>query len=237
MPAQNEAESNVCTGNEAREMNETPTPSLRVEVVGGESFDSLSSLSSLESHTLLPSLSTHLKKEKEKKSAAETGGRRGKPAHRAAVLALVQDLEAEGRVILCDERLPRVLATKAGQVWAVAPVHLRPDRRPGKGRWHWSKTHASVRRQWTHLDGVHTYLVGPVPAHEAFRTEFARLKAEGWRIIRLARKCPDALLVRPTGKIVAVDAMTTRDEYSLRRKRESYSMFDEVVLRTIGGAP
>lgn len=227
------------TGTEPRENAGTPTPALPVGRLGGEPVTSPLSLSTLVEPT------NQEKNEKRSASDAdfstgwETKGplpwsRLGSAEHQKLLARLLSELACEGRIFHCQERMPPALAVKNYQVWGVAPRHLRPEKRPAKGQWHASKTIAAVRRQWPHLDGVHVYDVGPKVATEAFQFECSRLMQDGWRLIRVGRKCPDAILLHHDGRLAAVEALRIRQdaphtfERRVQAKREAYAMFDEV---------
>jgi len=75
---------------------------------------------------------------------------------------------------------------------------------------------------------------------EVLSDMIADLEEEGYRVIRLAGKSPDAIAVRDQYEIHAVEVLgkTHRKgrgwhtSWSYKQKKKDYSMFDEVMIRT-----
>ena len=68
-----------------------------------------------------------------------------------------------------------------------------------------------------------------------------KLKSEGWRVINLDNKSPDAIAIKD-GKVVAVEVLgfirkhkkgrgnPKKNCYSLKDKKLTYSMFDDLII-------
>lgn len=75
--------------------------------------------------------------------------------------------------------------------------------------------------------------------HETELQEFIqRMRSEGKKIIDLAGKSPDAIMVKD-GKLIAVEILPSRfskskqkwvHSWSYKEKKEIYSMFDDVII-------
>lgn len=162
----------------------------------------------------------------------------GSQQHQALIGKVAAELAAKGRVILCAERLPRILAIKDGQVWAVTPRHLRrAGKSAGKGKWLHSKSIAATSRRYPRLDGVHVFTVrGADDASRAADEKVAALQDFGWRVLKIGNRCPDALLLEPDGKLIAVEALLVRPDgsrnWTRRAKEQSYAVFDGVHIVT-----
>lgn len=81
--------------------------------------------------------------------------------------------------------------------------------------------------------------------HEALLKKTIReLEAEGWRVVDLEGKSPDAVAAKD-GKIIAVEILGQRwipgtgwkQRWTYKAKKENYSMFDDVVIKVFKRVP
>lgn len=77
-------------------------------------------------------------------------------------------------------------------------------------------------------------------AHEdALRDEIERLESEGYRVINLDNKSPDAIAIKD-GRVLAVEVLGQkrvknkgwRGSWTKMGKRQIYHMFDDVIFKT-----
>lgn len=73
------------------------------------------------------------------------------------------------------------------------------------------------------------------------REEIERLKNEGYRVIDLERKCPDAIAIKPNNvEVCAVEILSMSYNYGIKgykakwtvkAKKTIYHMFDKVIIK------
>lgn len=78
----------------------------------------------------------------------------------------------------------------------------------------------------------------PGPEHEVALTKIiSRLESEGYRVVRMSRKIPDAIATKD-GKLIAVEVLGKKyrgngkgwkNKFSFNEKRIAYNKFDSMI--------
>lgn len=166
----------------------------------------------------------------------------GSAQHNAEVERVVAALQDQGRTLRLFEKCPSILAVRGQVIYGVVPMSYKRTRtKTGKWRYDKNRTNIALRRRYAHLDGVHIYQAKGTAAKASLTDLLNSLEAVGWRIIRTQRKVPDGILLRPDGKVVAIEALgvqpTGARSWTIKTKRDSYSMFDEVHIEKFVKVP
>jgi hypothetical protein len=162
-------------------------------------------------------------------------------AHEAEVDKERQEREAAGQRVIRIRRLPPLIAFNGTCIIAVVATRMR--RRPGRG-WHAKTTRGTYLRHYPGFDDV--IIVKSYPesagrdAESTIRPTLNRLRSEGYRLIRTARKRPDLLAIHD-GRIIAVEVLlvnsTKEAEHWGDQKLLHYAMFDDVQFRLVQRPP
>jgi len=79
--------------------------------------------------------------------------------------------------------------------------------------------------------------VGSIEHERVLRETIEKLERDGWRVIRLDGKSPDAIAIRDD-VVMAIEILTARHRpgkgwhksWSIKGKLRAYSMFDKVMI-------
>ncbi len=159
---------------------------------------------------------------------------KGSQQHQDAIKDAGERFTAQGhRFIQLGERPPRFVGTNGTHVACWVTQTARHVKAKG---WHVSKTAASLRRRYIIFDEV-----VPVRIHQganrdqAFEDVLSVWRGRGWRIMRLAPKCPDGLILKE-GKLLAYEMLLMdpgeRSAHTRKLKALNYQSLDGVVIET-----